>query len=93
MLDRDYKISRQLPLDFHLKKKHDAQHSDLSFQESVLSPLRELCASLERPLRSAVIMMIDQPEPADFLASESIVEAWQAVLSLSHRFSMGLCSL
>lgn len=37
--------------------------------------------------------MIDQPEPADFLASESIVEAWQAVLSLSHRFSMGLCSL
>ncbi|KAF8499462.1 Urb2/Npa2 family-domain-containing protein [Gautieria morchelliformis] len=59
-----------------------------SFQESVLSLIRQLCLNLEAPLISAIETMLGQPTAADFLASEWIIDAWQALLSLRHRFSI-----
>lgn len=64
-----------------------------SFQESVLSMLRQLCASLEEQLRSAIGRTIDHTTPAEFLASEWIIEGWQALMTLKNRFSIGKSSL
>jgi hypothetical protein len=70
---------------------HVSSHSGhRSFSEKVLSHVRRLYQELDDALKTAVGTAAGTMAVSEFLQTGPIIEAWQVLLSLKKRLSIGL---